>query len=409
MATIETIDTLRGKYRTLHPFLSERARRLWAASEAATLGWGGVAAVAEATGISRKTIKLGISKLEAIKEGRLDDLPPVRSRRPGGGRPRLSKADRTLVHDLEQLVEPTTRGDPESPLRWTCKSTRKLAAALGSQGHQVSHDTVATLLGELGYSLQANRKTREGKQHPDRDAQFQYINRKVRRFQSDKQPVVSVDTKKKELVGDYKNSGREWNPPGSPERVRTHDFPDKELGKVIPYGVYDLTANEGWVSVGIDHDTSQFACETLRRWWRRMGSRTYPHATRLLITADSGGSNANRSRLWRLSLQQLADQTGLMIVVCHFPPGTSKWNKIEHRMFCHISENWRGRPLASRSVVVSLIGSTKTRTGLRVRAELDANSYETGIKVSDEELAKVRLRKDRFHGNWNYSIAPSNG
>lgn len=408
MVRAETVALLKEKYEFLRPLLSERARRTWAASEAMTMGWGGLAAVVKATGMSRNTIKLGIVELEATKDGRVRELPPDKSRRSGGGRHHLTKADRTLLRDLECLVDPTTRGDPESPLRWTCKSTRKLAEALEVQGHQVSHETVAKLLGQLGYSLQANRKTREGKQHPDRDGQFQYINRKVRRFQAKRQPVVSVDTKKKELIGNYKNSGREYNPKGTPEEVGTHDFPDKELGKVIPYGVYDLTANTGWVSVGIDHDTSQFACETLRRWWSRMGSRVYPDATRLLITADSGGSNGNRCRLWKLSLQELADETGLKIVVCHFPPGTSKWNKIEHRMFCHISENWRGKPLVSRSVVVSLIGSTKTRKGLKVRAELDSSSYELGIKVTNEELAKVRLTKDRFHGDWNYSISPCN-
>jgi hypothetical protein len=315
--------------------------------------------------------------------------------------------DPTLVRDLEALIEPTTRGDPQSPLRWTCKSTRNLAEELNRQGHAVSYRTVAALLHDLEYSLQANRKTREGSSHPDRNAQFEYINRRVRAFQRAGQPVVSVDSKKRELVGDFKNAGQEWRPAGCPEEVRAKDFPDKRLGKVTPSGVYDLTHNEGWVSVGIDHNTSQFATETIRRWWREMGAPLYPEATRLLVTADAGGSNGYRCRLWKVALQRLADAIGLRITVCHFPPGTSKWNKIEHRMFCHITKNWRGKPLLSRAVVVNLIGNTKTKAGLHIRAELDTNAYETGIEVSDEELAAVRMKKDTFHGEWNYTISPT--
>jgi hypothetical protein len=311
-----------------------------------------------------------------------------------------------LLQDLQRLVEPATRGDPMSPLLWTCKSTRHLAEALAGLGHDVSHQTVARLLTDLGYSLQANRKTMEGKDHPDRNAQFEHINRKVRSFQRRGQPVVSVDTKKKELVGNYKNPGQEWQPKGKPQKVKSKDFPDKVMGKVSPYGVYDMTANEGWVNVGITHDTAEFAKESVRRWWYRMGQKVYPEATELLITADAGGSNGSRLRLWKVCLQHLADELQLKISVCHFPPGTSKWNKIEHRMFCHITENWRGRPLVSHGVVVNLIGSTKTRSGLRVEADLDTNRYETGIKVTDEELRAVRLKKDKFHGDWNYKVIP---
>jgi hypothetical protein len=318
----------------------------------------------------------------------------------------LVGADPTLVKDLEALVEPTTRGDPQSPLRWTCKSTRNLAEELNRQGHGVSYRTVAALLHDLDYSLQANCKTREGTSHPDRNAQFEHINRRVRAFQRAGQPVVSVDSKKRELVGDFKNAGREWQPAGSPEEVRAKDFPDKKLGKVTPSGVYDLTYNEGWVSVGIDHNTSLFATETIRRWWREMGARLYPAADRLLVTADAGGSNGYRPRLWKVALQQLADAIGLRISVCHFPPGTSKWNKIEHRMFCHITKNWRGKPLLSQAVIVNLIGNTKTKAGLHIQAELDANAYETGIEVSDEELAAIWIERDAFHGEWNYTISP---
>jgi hypothetical protein len=405
------LDTVRTKFELLRPLMDERMRRQWAASEALSLRRGGVTVVARATGLSRTTIGVGMRELrERTNLGIEDEVTvsdvPKRIRRPGGGRHPLNANDPTLVRDLEALIEPTTRGDPQSPLRWTCKSTRNLAEALGLQGHRVSYPTVALLLHDLGYSLQANCKTREGGSHADRDAQFEQINRQVRTFQEQGQPVVSVDTKKKELVGDFKNAGREWQPEGAPEEVRMYDFADKRLGKVIPRGVYDLTWDEGWVSVGVDHDTARFAAETLRRWWEEMGSQAYPEATRLLITADSGGSNGSRSRLWKVAVQDLADLLGFPISVCHFPPGTSKWNQIEHRMFCHITQNWRGRPLVSRAVAVNLIGNTTTRTGLEIQAELDTNSYQTGIQVTDEELAAVRITRDEFHGEWNYTISP---
>jgi hypothetical protein len=316
--------------------------------------------------------------------------------------------DRTprLLQVLERLVDPVTRGDPMSPLRWTCKSAARLAAELQEQGHAVSERTVNRLLHELGYSLQSNRTTLEGCHHPERDAHFQYLNRRVKAFQRQGQPVVSVETKKKELVGQFRNSGREWHPTGQPERVKVHDFPDEELGKVIPYGVYDMAANTGWVSVGVDHDTAEFAVETLRRWWRHMGHEAYPQATRLLLTADGGGSNGSRCRLWKVELQKLADESGLRISVCHFPPGTSKWNKIEHRMFCHITETWRGRPLVSREVVVTLIGHTTTKTGLEIRSALDENRYPTGREITDEQMEDLAITREKFHGEWNYTIKP---
>jgi hypothetical protein len=406
MSHAAILTAVRTKYELLLPLLTERLRRQWAACEAQTLGRGGVSTVAQATGLSRTTIWAGLKELRRRAERPQEEVPPERIRAPGGGRPPLGDADPTLVRDLEALVEPTTRGDPQSPLRWTCKSTRKLAEELRRQGHAVSHQTVAALLHELDYSLQANRKTREGSSHPDRDAQFRHINGRVRAFQRRGQPVVSVDSKKRELIGDFRNAGREWQPAGAPEEVRAKDFPDKHLGKVTPSGVYDVTLNEGWVSVGIDHNTAQFAAETIRRWWREMGCAAYPGAEELLILADAGGANSSRSRLWKVSLQALADALGLRLSVCHFPPGTSKWNKIEHRMFCHITQNWRGRPLLSRAVVVNLIGNTTTAAGLRIQAALDSNSYEKGIEVSDEELAAVRLKKDKFHGDWNYTISP---
>ncbi len=330
----------------------------------------------------------------------------MRVRRPGGGRRPLSQTDRDLIAALELLIDPATRGDPESPLRWTCKSTRRLADELTRQRHPVSAPTVATLLRQAGYSLQANSKTREGAGHPDRNAQFQYINNTVGRFLAGNQPAISVDTKKKELVGDFKNAGREWHPQGQPEPVRVHDFLDPTLGKAIPYGVYDILNNQGWVSVGIDHDTAQFAANSIRRWWREMGSRRFPRATQLLITADGGGSNSSRSRLWKMALQQLADDLGLRLKVCHFPPGTSKWNKIEHRLFSFITQNWRGRPLVSHQAIVSLIAGTRTRSGLVVKAALDTNQYETHMKVTDEELSRLKLKPERFHGEWNYQVTP---
>jgi DNA-binding phage protein len=401
-----TLEVVRAKFDLLRPLMTERLRRQWAACEAQTLGRGGVTLVAQATGLSRTTIWSGLREVRQRRERPEDDLTPERVRAPGAGRPWVEDNDPALLRALEALVEPTTRGDPQSPLRWTCLSTRHLAEALSEQGHPVSHQTVAVLLDNLGYSLQANRKTREGQNHPDRNAQFQYINQRVRSFQRQGHPVVSVDAKKKELVGDFRTAGQEWRPQGRPEKVRAKDFPDEELGKVIPAGVYDLGRNEGWVSVGIDHDTAALAKASLSRWWQEMGALAYPGADSLLITADAGGSNGYRVRLWKVVLQELADETGLQISVGHFPPGTSKWNKIEHRLFCHITKNWRGRPLLSRAIVVNLIGSTRTKKGLHVEAELDTEEYPTGIKVSDKELAAVQLKRDKFHGEWNYTITP---
>jgi hypothetical protein len=404
MVCDETLSLLREKYQALAPLMDECVLRRWAAAEARALGWGGASAVSKATGISRTTIRSGLAELDSPGTG----PPRDRVRRPGAGRPRLTDGDPGLLDDLRGLLEPATRGDPEAPLLWTSKSTRHLADALGALGHEISHDSVGRLLEDIGYHLQVNRKAEEGNDHPDRDAQFEYINRCVRRFQRRHQPVVSVDAKKRELVGNFRNPGREWRPEGSPVRVRTHDFRDKELGVGIPYGVYDLTRNDGWVSVGIDDNTAEFAAESVRRWWGRMGSLAYPAAEELLMTADGGGSNGSRVRLWKSVLQRLADRLGLRITVCHFPPGTSKWNKVEHRMFCHITENWRGRPLVSRAVIVNLIGHVRTREGLRIKAMLDTNSYPKGIKVSDQELAEVRIRRAKFHGEWNYTISPSN-
>jgi hypothetical protein len=376
--------------------------------EAESLGFGGVSQVAEATGIARTTLYRGFAELQDLKASRPGSRRPTeRVRRPGAGRKRLVAQDPTLLTDLEALVDPVTRGDPMSPLRWTAKSTMHLAEELITKGHAVSSRTVAALLtDELEYNLQAPRKAREGKQHPDRNAQFEYISQRVRSFQRRGQPVISVDTKKKELVGDFRNGGREWQPKGSPERVRTHDFKDKDLGKVVPHGVYDVFRNEGWVSVGIDHDTSEFALASIRAWWKRMGSPAYPQASELLITADAGGSNDHRRRTWKLELQKLADDTGLRISVCHFPPGTSKWNKIEHRMFCHITSNWRGRALTSQQVIVNLIANTTTTKGLKIRAKLDAKSYPKGIEVSDEVYASLQIKRARFHGDWNYTVVP---
>jgi hypothetical protein len=401
-------ETIQQKFEQLRPVMDERVCRLWAAAEAQALGWGGVTLVAQATGISRKRIGAGLREL---REGAAGAAPPSpaagRVRRPGGGRKPKTATDPTLLDDLEALVEPVTRGDPMSPLRWTCKSTPRLAAALREQGHAVSHETVRQLLLGLDYRLQATRKTREGSEEPDRNAQFEHINAEAKRFQAAGQPVISVDTKKKELVGDFANGGREWQPSGVPEAVRVHDFPDKELGKVSPYGILDLAANVGYVSVGIDHDTAAFAVQAIQSWWEQMGRERYAAASELLITADCGGSNGHRVKLWKTELQRFADASGLTIQVCHFPPGTSKWNTIEHRMFCHITQNWRGRPLVSHETVVELIGSTTTRQGLRIRAALDQNCYPTGIKVSDAELAAVQLEPAAFHGEWNYTIRPT--
>lgn len=401
-------DQIRMKYELLGPVMDERMTRLWAASEARALGHGGVAAVTRATGILGKRIIAGKRDLEELEDAPPEEPPRAqRIRQRGGGRKRLEEHEPDLVTALETLIAPETRGDPESPLRWTTKSTAKLADELTAQGYSVSSSKVRLMLKELGYSLQGNQKTREGSAHPDRNAQFEHINRKAKKFQSDGHPVISVDTKKKELIGDFKNGGREWQPKGEPVPVRVHDFIDKELGKAVPYGVYDVLRNEGWVNVGISHDTAEFSVESIRRWWKQMGRCAYRDATDLLITADSGGSNSARTRLWKTELQQLADEIGLRIHVCHYPPGTSKWNKIEHRMFCHITQNWRGRPLDSVETVVNLIGSTTTSGGLRIRAGLDLNDYEKGIKVTDDELDEVNLRRSRVHGQWNYIVEPN--
>ena len=400
------IDSMKLKYRALGPLLDERLRRQWAAAEATAYGWGGIHAVSQATGLAANTIRKGQQEL-ADHQAHPHLALPERLRREGGGRKRKTDSDPQLLKALEALVDPATRGDPESPLRWTCKSTYTLAEELTQQGHPVSARTVGRLLRVAGYSLQGNRKTKEGGTHPDRNAQFEHINAMVKQFQRRGQPVISVDTKKKELVGDFKNGGREWQPKGEPDEVRVHDFLDKNLGKAIPYGVYDLTNNQGWVSVGIDHGTAQFATAAIGRWWKKMGRPRYPQASELLIMADGGGSNGSRCRLWKVALQQLADLLQMTMRVCHFPPGTSKWNKIEHRMFCHITQNWRGRPLISHEVIVHLIANTVTHQGLKIRAELDHREYPTGTKVSDAELLRVKLKRHSFHGDWNYTITPT--
>ena len=399
---------IQRRFRALSPFLDERMRRLVAAAESEAIGYGGVSAVARATGVSRRAITEGVKELSRRRSAHKAPPVPSRIRRRGAGRKKTADKDPSLLEDLDRLVDPATRGDPESPLRWTCKSVRRLAEELQREGHAVSYQTVGELLHAMDYSLQANQKTLEGSQHADRDEQFQYINRKAQRYLKQGEPVISVDTKKKELVGDFKNAGREWQIKGDPEPVRVHDFeirePDK--GKVAPYGVYDLARNVGWVSVGVDHDTAAFAVESIRRWWRWMGRPSYPQAKRLLITADSGGSNGARVRLWKWELQQFADETGLKISVCHFPPGTSKWNKIEHRLFSFISQNWRGKPLISHEVIINLIAATTSKTGLAVKSDLDSNTYPAGIKVSNQQMAELRLKRDAFHGDWNYSLVP---
>ncbi len=394
-------DTIRAKYEALAPVLTERSRRLWAATEAKSLGHGGIAVVIRATGISRSTISRGLQELASGAA-----VEPQRVRRRGGGRQRTTDKDPTLLTHLTALLEATTAGLPDAPLRWTSKSTRKLAAELQAMGHTISATLVAELLVQQGYTLQANRKTREGSQHPDRDAQFHYLNDQIHGAQQRGEPVISVDTKKKELVGDFKNPGREWRPKGTPERVRVHDFVIPEQGKAIPYGVYDLSRDEGWVSVGIDHDTASFAMNAIRSWWQKMGRTVYGGASHLTVTADGGGSNGSRSRLWKWELQQFANRTGLTITVCHYPPGTSKWNKIEHRLFSYIAMNWRGKALTSLATIVSLIGTTTTTSGLRVRSEIDKRSYPKGVTITDEQMQQLHLKRHQFHGDWNYTIHP---
>jgi DDE family transposase len=394
-------SAIRLRFEALAPMLDEQGRRRFAAAEAMTAGPGGVSAVMRATGIARSTIRRG---LDELADG--DTPEGERVRRAGGGRKPLSATDEHLIDDLRTLVEPQARGDPQSPLLWTCKSLRKLSQSLRDMGHKIGRTVVGELLYKLDYRLQANRKTREGASHPDRDAQFCYINDQVKAALAAGEPAISVDTKKKELVGDFKNGGREWRPKSSPEQVRVHDFVIPELGRAVPYGVYDIADNAGWVSVGIDHDTAAFATNAIRSWWELMGRARYPHAKSLLITADGGGSNGSRVRLWKVELQKLADELGMPVTVCHLPPGTSKWNKIEHRLFSFITGNWRGKPLISHQVIVELIAATTTEAGLKVRCQLDPNTYPAGIKVSDAELEAVKLTRHDFHGEWNYTIRP---
>lgn len=395
------VAAVRQRYRYLAPYLTEQTRRLWAASESLTIGRHGLAIVVEATGIAAATLLKGKAALQGASS-----LSPDQQRSPGGGRKKLIDTDPTLLSDLDRLIDPATRGDPESPLRWTCKSTYQLAEALQDLGHEVSQRTVYRLLIALGYSLQSNRKTEEGADHPDRDAQFHFIYRRVKQFQRQGEPVISVDTKKKENVGNFAHAGQEWEPQGKPRRVKVHDFRKQGEDKVSPYGVYDPSQDEGWVNVGISHDTAQFAVASIRGWWQQMGRQRYPQATKLLMTADAGGSNGYRTRLWKVELQALADETGMAISVCHFPPGTSKWNKIEHRLFGYSSKNWRGRPLDSLATVVNLIANTTTKTGLYVEAALDQGTYVKGIKVTDEEMERLHLKRDKFHGEWNYTLLP---
>jgi hypothetical protein len=398
VAAVES--SLAEKFASLLPHLNERQRRLVVAAEARAIGRGGVSIASRASGLSRPTVSKGLAELD----GQMFD--PHRIRAAGGGRKKVTDTDPRLLADLERLVAPATRGDPRSPLRWTTKSTRTLARALGDMGHVVSHTRVGELLHELRYSLQANTKVIEGRQHPDRDAQFDYLNTKVRAYLRRHDPVISVDTKKKELVGEYANPGRTWRPQGEPERVNMHDFADEMLGKAVPYGVYDVGRNHGWVDVGVDHDTAAFAVAAIRAWWRGDGAAAYPKATRLLVTADAGGSNSYRAKLWKTELAALATETGLAITVCHFPPGTSKWNRIEHRLFAAISTNWRGQPLTSHEVIVNLIGATTDSSGLVVHAELDTNAYPNGVEVSNEQVDALRLKRHKFHGDWNYTLLP---
>lgn len=395
---------IKSKYKILSKVMDERTKRLWAAVESKELGWGGISTVSLETGISRTTITTALKEIDNFHR-KNNNL--VNVRQSGGGRKKLTEKMPELIKALENLIDPLTRGDPESPLRWTCKSTRKLAVELSKKGYNVSDRKIAKLLYELGYSLQATRKSREvSSQHPDRNIQFEFINKQTKIFQKEGQPVISIDSKKKEKVGDFANNGKEWHPKGTPEIVRVHDFVDKKLGKALPYGVYDITKNEGWVSVGIDHDTSEFAGETILKWWKKMGCPNYPKAKKLLILADGGGSNSSRTRLWKIVLQKIANKTGLNITVCHFPPGTSKWNKIEHRMFSHITQNWRGKPLVSHEVIVNLIGNTTTNKGLKIEARLDTKKYETGKKISKKEIEELNIKKMKNNGNWNYIVMP---
>ncbi|MFY8269449.1 MAG: ISAzo13 family transposase [Terrimicrobiaceae bacterium] len=403
MATLPPlIVAIQKRFTLMRPLMDERQIRAFAAAEAKAHGSGGVFAVSNATGLSINTVRRGIQEFD----NKIESPPAGRVRKPGGGRKKLRDKDADLVPAIDALIEPFTRGDPERPLRWTCKSVRRLAEELQAQGHPISPAKVAELLDELGYSLQSHRKRNEGKGHEDRDAQFIHINEKAAAFLSESQPVISVDTKKKELVGKFKNAGREWRPQGQPEEVNVYDFPDPELGKAIPYGVYDIGRKDAWVSVGSDHDTSEFAVESIRRWWKKMGSFSYPDAKRLLITADGGGSNSSRCRLWKWCLSKLSREIGLEISVCHFPPATSKWNKIEHRLFCHITQNWRGKALVNHEVIVSLIAATATKTGLKVQAEHDKSKYQTALKPTKEEMASIHLEPSDFHGEWNYTIKP---
>ena len=396
-------SAIHDRFVALTPHLDERGRRSFAAAEARSAGYGGIAAVARATGIAPSTIGRGLAELADASA-----IPAGRNRRVGGGRKALTVTDPALLEDLLALVSPSERGDPMSPPRWTCKGLRRLARELRAIGHKISHTIVGELLKGEKFSLQANRKTREGASDPDRDAQFAHISASVSRALAEQQPVISVDTKKKELVGDFKNGGREWRPQGDPEQVRVHDFLIKELGRAVPYGIYDLAANAGWVSVGIDHDTAEFAVQTIRSWWRTVGFKRYPNARHLTITADGGGSNGSRVRLWKRELQRLANELGLDIHVHHLPPGTSKWNKIEHRLFSFISMNWRAKPLISYRVIVDLISATTTDTGLTVQCELDTNTYQKGIAVTDQEMSQISIIRDEFHGEWNYTLRNQN-
>ena len=408
MDRTSTVATIRNKYGMLSSVLDEKTRRLWAASEATSAGWGGVSIVSEATGLAHTTIRRGVRDLEDTSLSTDKIIGASRIRRAGAGRKSVIDTDPQICEALESLIEPVTRGDPESALKWTCKSTRRLSQELKHQGHSIGPTSVRALLHHLDYSLQANRKTREGIDHPDRDDQFSYINENVKKFLRSQQPAISVDTKKKEIVGDFSNVGREYRKKGSPVETRMHDFPDKTLGKAIPYGIYDIESNEGWVTIGINYDTARFAVNSIRRWWTEMGQNRFPRATRLLITADAGGSNGWRTRLWKVALQELANELEMNVTVCHFPPGTSKWNKIEHRLFSFITQNWRGKPLYDLQTIVNLISHTTTEAGLIVKSAIDDTLYEKGIKVSNDELAAVAIKPHEFHGEWNYTIRKKN-